>query len=73
MPLIIALRRQAPQWQRRDLDFLSGVDHRSMGTSPIVAVPRLDKTPATGHYGVRAHNSASQNLHHQELRTPPDF
>ena len=50
MPLIIALRRQAPQWRRRDHDFLSGDDHRSMGASPIVAEPRLDNTQATGNH-----------------------
>ncbi len=37
IPLISALRRQAPQWRKRLQDFLSGDDHRSMGTSPIVA------------------------------------
>ena len=37
IPLISALRRQAPQWRKRLPDFLSGDDHRSMGTSPIVA------------------------------------
>ncbi len=35
--LIIALRRQAPQWQKRLPDSFAGDDHRSMGTSPIVA------------------------------------
>ena len=73
MPLIIALRRQAPQWRRRDHDFLSGDDHRSMGASPIVAEPRLDNTQATGHQGVRADNSTAQNLHHQGLPTTLDF
>ena len=37
IPVIIALRRQAPQWRKRIADFFSGDDHRSMGTSPIVA------------------------------------
>ena len=37
IPSIIALRRQAPPWRKRVADFLSGDDHRAMGTSPIVA------------------------------------
>ena len=42
IPLISALRRQAPQWRKRLPDFFSGDDHRSMGKSPIVAeIPSL--------------------------------
>ena len=37
IPLITALRRQAPQWQRAFAERWSGHDHRSTGTSPIVA------------------------------------
>ena len=37
IPLIIALRRQAPQWQRAFAVRWPGHDHRSTGTSPIVA------------------------------------
>ncbi len=34
IPLINALRRQAPQWRKRLSGFFSGDDHRSMGTRP---------------------------------------
>ena len=37
IPLIIAPRRQAPPWRKFLPDVFSGHDHRSMGTSPIVA------------------------------------